>query len=83
MLFTDEKRGNFSKDPAIVRLFDTYFLYYSTKIGENKFGIGIARSNDLETFHKIGELPLTQACEQNGVAAPGAIVLDEKVHLFY
>lgn len=83
MLFTDEKRGNFAKDPAVVRLNDTYFLYYSTKIGENKYGIGISESSDLETFTKIGELPLTQACEQKGIAAPGAIVLGGKIHLFY
>lgn len=29
MLFTDEARGSFAKDPAVAKLKDTYYLYYS------------------------------------------------------
>ena len=83
MQFTDEKRGRFAKDPAVVRFNGQYFLYYTTKIGENILGIGIASSKDLTVFSIIGELPITQECEKNGVAAPGAIVLNGKIHLFY
>lgn len=97
MLFTDVPHKCFAKDPAVVKLGDHYFLYYSmaaVRIADGqvntgmsnaqaKFGIGIATSCDMEHWEIIGELPATQPCEDKGVAAPGAIVLDGRVHLFY
>ena len=85
MLFTNEKRGCFAKDPAVVRFKGIYYLYYTIKYGENPFkiGIGIACSSDMEVWEEAGEFPLTDECEQNGVGAPAAIVLNEQVHLFY
>lgn len=85
MLFTNEKRGCFAKDPAVVRFNGVYYLYYSIKYGDDPFriGVGIARSSDMETWEDAGELPMTDECEQNGVGAPAAIVLRGRVHLFY
>ena len=87
MLFTDKRTGaDFSKDPCVVALGDKYYLYYSIwQVEENlrKLGIGIAVSRDLENWNIVGEIPLTQKCEENGIGAPGAVVLDGVIHMFY
>ena len=87
MLFTDKRAGkDFSKDPCVVALGGKYYLYYSTWQnigGENKLGIGIAVSADMENWDIVGEIPLTQKCEEKGIGAPGAVVLDGVIHLFY
>lgn len=93
MLFADTDRGRpFAKDPAVVKLDGVYYLYYTTAPhpadrSNNEWGagrgIGIARSVNLRDWEKIGEIPPEQECEKNGICAPGAIVLDGKVHLFY
>lgn len=89
MLFTDTSRGRpFAKDPAVVRLGDGYFLYYSVppfKDGRSSDGwaIGVAHSVDLETWSRVGEIRPVQECERNGICAPGAWVHGGKIHLFY
>ena len=45
--------------------------------------IGIAASTDLDTWQRIGEIPPLSPCDRNGLCAPGAIVLNSHVHLFY
>lgn len=83
MLFTNTERNCFAKDPAVVRFHDTYYLYYSQRYADGRFGIGVAHSEDLENWQTCGEVPLDHEYEKNGIAAPGAIVLDDRVHLFY
>lgn len=91
MMFTDTDRGRpMAKDPAVVRLGDTYYLYYSMaphvspdEAQARGWGIGIAASEDLVRWRKVGEVPLEQDCERNGICAPGAVVLEGRVHLFY
>ena len=83
MLFTNKEMGCFAKDPAVVRFGGCGYLYYSQRYKDGRFGIGIAVSEDLDHWTPAGEVEITQPCEQNGIAAPGAIVLDGKVHLFY
>lgn len=85
MLFTNRKRHNFAKDPAVVRYNGRYYLYYTIKYDENpvKIGVGIAVSIDMESWDDIGELPLENEYEQNGIGAPAAIIIDGKIHLFY
>jgi predicted GH43/DUF377 family glycosyl hydrolase len=82
MLYTNNDLGNFAKDPAVVEIGGYYWLYHSI-IENKKLGIGIARSEDGENFVRIASLPITQECESNGIGAPGAIIIDGKVHLFY
>lgn len=87
MLFTDASRGkNFSKDPAVIRLGEDYFLYYTIPPhdeGMKGYGIGIAKSRDMEQWDIVGYIDPAGDAEENGICAPGAIVISETVHLFY
>lgn len=83
MLFTNTELHNFAKDPAVVAFHGKYFLYYSIRYADGRFGIGIAESENLEDWALCGEVPLEEVYEAKGIAAPGAIVLEDKVHLFY
>jgi len=89
MMYADTSRGRpFAKDPAVVRFAGCYWLYYSmSPFGDGRPGdgwaIGIAQSDDLETWRKVGELLPAAPYEQNGLCAPGALVLAGQVHLFY
>lgn len=69
----------------MIRLGKDYFLYYTICYQTDPFriGIGIAQSCNMEDWQDWGEFPLTQECEQNGVGAPAAIVLNGQIHLFY
>lgn len=95
MRFADTSRGRpFAKDPSVVFFRDRYFLYYSIpphladtnltdKTLPNGWVIGIATSEDMETWTKSGEITPKAEYEQKGLCAPGALVLGGKVHLFY
>jgi predicted GH43/DUF377 family glycosyl hydrolase len=89
MMFADRSRGKpFSKDPAVIEWHGRYFLYYSLPpFGDGRandgWRIGIATSSDLDHWEKIGEIPMLSPCDLNGQCAPGAIILKDKVHLFY
>ena len=83
MLFTHAALNHFAKDPAVVRFHDRYYLYFSQRYNDYRFGIGIAVSDDLDNWTVCGEVPLEMPYEQHGIAAPGTIVLDGCVHLFY
>lgn len=93
--YSDDSRRHrpYAKDPSVVRFGRRYLMYYSIPPRETagqsaaKFesgwAIGIAESADLANWRKVGEVLPVQAVERNGIAAPGAIVLGGKVHLFY
>lgn len=90
MHFADGSKGKpFSKDPAVVQFKGSYYMYYSLPPypdGREPKGwsIGIAKSPDLSSWEKAGDLfGQPGGCEQNGICAPGAIVLHNQVHLFY
>ncbi len=83
MLFTHHR---FAKDPAVVFFHGRYYLYFSAMIpGDKRLRIGIATSPDGENWTYETLLPLDHPCEgeQNGHGAPAAIVIDDKIHLFY
>ena len=88
MLFGDTSTLGrpFSKDPSVVKFNGRYLMYYSLPgkpISNNAmegWSIGIAESQGCT---HVGELPPGQAIDKKGLCAPGAIVLDGKVHLFY
>lgn len=83
MLFTNHLHDNFAKDPAVIRFAGRYFLYHTFQYTDDRIGVGIAVSDDLENWEVAGELPLTQECEQKGIGAPAAILINGKLHLFY
>jgi len=95
MYFADSSRLGvpFAKDPSVIRFQGAYWMYYSLPAprptseaagqGQTGWGIGIARSTDRIHWAKAGEVQPVQEVEKAGIAAPGARVIDGKVHLFY
>lgn len=85
MLFTNQARGCFAKDPAVVRFKGRYYLYHTFHFEGpgDRYGVAVAVSDDMENWSLAGELPQDTPCEARGSAAPAAIVLDGRVHLFY
>lgn len=84
MYYTDTSYGRaFAKDPDVVRFKDQYLMYYSINRGKQGIAIGIAQSSNLEHWTKVADLLPEAEYEKKGLAAPAAIVLRGKVHLFY
>jgi beta-1,2-mannobiose phosphorylase / 1,2-beta-oligomannan phosphorylase len=78
----------FAKDPSVIKFGGRYLMYFSLPPTTNKntppgWAVGIAESRNLVEWRRVGELLPEQDCDKKGLAAPGAIVLDGKVHLFY
>jgi len=91
MMFGDTSRTGmpFSKDPHVIWYDGRYLMYYSVPPYKDisnpvkGLGIGIAESNDLLQWKKIGEITPAADYESKGLCAPCALVIDGKVHLFY
>lgn len=91
MMFGDTTRTGlpFCKDPHVIHCKDRYLMYYSLPPYKNSpqsgWNIGIAESQDLIHWNKIGEItPAPEAdYEKKGICAPGALVRNGMVHLFY
>jgi predicted GH43/DUF377 family glycosyl hydrolase len=84
MYYSDTSYGRpFAKDPDVVRFKDKYLMYYSINRRKKGIAIGIAESEDLESWKKVGEILPNAEYERRGLAAPAALVKDHKVHLFY
>lgn len=91
MMFSDTSRLGrpCAKDPAVVRFGGRYWMYFSLPPHADRskgtgWSAGIARSDDLIEWEKVGEIVGEPGGpEAKGLAAPEAIVLDGKVHLFY
>lgn len=91
MMYGDTSRTGvpFSKDPHVVNFNGRYLMYHSIppRKGDPTSGwnIGIAASEDLVHWTKVGEITPAPGLdyEKKGLCAPGALVKDGKVHLFY
>ncbi len=87
MMYTDVSRGrNMAKDPAVVFFQGKYYMYYSAAPGldgDGGWDIGIAVSHDLEHWEKVCDIAREGEWELGGICAPGALVYDGKVHIFY
>ncbi len=91
MKFASKLSGHeFAKDPAVVKFKDKYWMYYTIiDDARNKepndyyLAIGIAVSKDLNNWQEIGKISPSPDHENNGIAAPAAIVIDNVIHLFY
>lgn len=77
----------FAKDPSVIRFGDRYLMYFSLppfeQGAQEGWQVGIAQSDDLRTWEQVGALPPAPGVEARGLAAPGAVVIGERVHLFY
>ena len=88
MLFGDTSTLGrpYSKDPSVVRFQDKYLMYYSLpgrEGGMNGWSIGIAQSDDLTHWTPVGNLLPAEEVDKKGLCAPGAVILEGIVHLFY
>jgi len=91
MMYGDTSRKGvpYSKDPHVVNFKGRYLMYYSIpsrgKGANSIWNIGIAESKDLVHWMKVGEIMPAPGAdyERNGFCAPGALIKEGKVHLFY
>lgn len=93
MMFGDTTRRGvpFSKDPHVVRFKGHFLMYYSVPEYKDKagtvhgWGIAVAKSSDLISWEKIGEVNWDPDAtyESKGMCAPCALVIGKTVHLFY
>lgn len=88
MMFTDSSSGvNIAKDPAVVWFRGKYRMYYSVtpdrKHPEAGWGIGIAQSDDRINWEILGKIRPEGELEAKGICAPGAMVYEGKIHIFY
>jgi len=84
MDYADASHGaRFAKDPDVVHFKGRYYLYYSMRRSGKSIAAGIAASDDLTQWEKVGEILPAGGCEAKGLAAPCVIVLNGRVHLFY
>jgi beta-1,2-mannobiose phosphorylase / 1,2-beta-oligomannan phosphorylase len=76
-----------AKDPSVIRLGDRYLMYMTlqpeTAGTDEGLSVGIAESADLRTWELVGRLHPGGDYDARGLAAPGAVVIDDVVHLFY
>jgi predicted GH43/DUF377 family glycosyl hydrolase len=91
MMYGDTSRTGvpFSKDPHVVKFKGRYLMYFSIPpmkgVEGSGWNIGIAESNNLTDWRKVGEITPSAGLdyEKKGLCAPGALVRDGRVHLFY
>lgn len=91
MMYGDADRTGrpFSKDPYVINYGGRYLMYYTipSKKGDPTIGtsVGIAESRDLTHWQKVGEITAASMhdSENKGLAAPGFLVRDGVIHMFY
>lgn len=88
MHWADDSSGRpFSKDPSVIRFKGEYLMYYSLPgavgAGMGGWSVGIAKSDDLVNWKRVGQVKPAQEADRKGLAAPAAWVRNGKVHLFY
>ncbi|GAB2597470.1 family 43 glycosylhydrolase [Pseudactinotalea suaedae] len=76
-----------AKDPSVVRFGERYLMYFTVHPapGDERSGlrVGIAASSDLRSWELLARMQPTGEYDARGLAAPGAVVIDGVVHLFY
>lgn len=87
MYFSDTTVANrpFAKDPYVIFFKNKYWMYYTVADAQKKvLHIGIATSADLTHWKKAGNIYGQKGTvEDKGICAPGALVKDGVLHLFY
>ncbi|PZE75814.1 glycoside hydrolase [Curtobacterium sp. MCBD17_019] len=82
------RRGRpYAKDPSVIRFGGRYLLYCSLPSGSDDvaegWSVAVAESDDLVSWRTVAVLPPFGDYDATGAAAPGAVVLDGRVHLFF
>jgi len=87
MMYADTTRRGipYSKNPHVIHFGGRYLMYSSVLPirGSDSREIEITESNDLINWKNVGMMHITEAYEKNGISAPGVLVIDGKVHVFY
>jgi predicted GH43/DUF377 family glycosyl hydrolase len=84
MYYTDTSHGrSLAKDPDVEWFQGRYLMYYSVNRGADGWAVGVAESGDLTHWTKAGEVLPAGGCESKGLAAPAAMVRNDRLHLFY
>ncbi|MCK8495010.1 family 43 glycosylhydrolase [Spirosoma sp. RP8] len=91
MMYGDRSRLGrpYAKDPHVVKFKGRYLMYFSVPAYTDSagvkhgWGIGVAESRNLVDWQKIAEIPPVADYEKAGICAPGALLKDGKIHLFY
>lgn len=75
----------YAKDPVVIDFHGRYWMYYSLPPRQKKgnWNIGIAQSEDLTHWSKVGEILPDTVSEHGSICAPGALVRNDTIHLFY
>jgi len=74
----------YAKDPYVVYFNNTYYMYYSIPGPQLKaWYIGIASSNDLINWKKVGDIKPVEGFESKGICAPSCLVKNGELHIFY
>jgi len=82
----DRSRGRpVSEDPSVVFFGGRYLTYYSVapRPGDDRWGQAVAASDDLLSWTTVAEIEPQGSVEARGLCAGGAVVLGDRVHLFY
>jgi predicted GH43/DUF377 family glycosyl hydrolase len=87
MMYADSSRRGkpWSKNPHVIR-FDGRYLMYTSVLpvkGSKAREIEITESQDLIHWKNVGMMRIEEAYEKNGISAPGVLVINGKVHVFY
>jgi predicted GH43/DUF377 family glycosyl hydrolase len=87
MMYADSSRRGkpWSKNPHVIRFNGRYLMYTSVLPveGSNSREIEITESQDLIHWKNVGMMRIEEAYEKNGISAPGVLVINGKVHVFY
>jgi alpha-L-fucosidase 2 len=87
MMYADSTRRGipYSKNPHVIRFGGKYLMYSSVlpEKGSDAREIEITESTDLIHWKNVGIMHIEKDYEKNGISAPGVIVKDGKVHMFY
>ncbi|MBT2503882.1 glycoside hydrolase [Curtobacterium sp. ISL-83] len=82
------RRGRpYAKDPSVIRFGNRYLMYFSLPSSDDAvvegWSVGVAESSDLVSWRTVAVLPSFGDYDASGAAAPGAVVIDGRVHVFF
>ncbi len=87
MMYADSSRRGipWSKNPHVIFFGGRYLMYSSVLpvLGSKAREIEITESHDLIHWKNVGMMRIQEEYEKNGISAPGVLLVEGKVHVFY